>query len=218
MPHSVQHDTATGLLSPDSRWTWEAARLPSGRTVDLTLTLMLDIILTMLPDHTISNLPAKSDPPEPLLRIGDLAERTGLTPRAIRYYEELGLLPPAGRTEGDYRLYSPEAVDRLQTIIRFRDLLGFSLAEVGGILRAEETLDELRTQYHASDKPGGRLQRLEEALAVVSGQIDLVERKIELLVQMRSELEAKVTRYRAKMLELSGKAAAGGPEQGDKKD
>ena len=53
-----------------------------------------------------------------LLRIQEVAEDTGLTPRAIRYYEEVGLLAPAARSEGAYRLYDAEDLDRLRFIRR----------------------------------------------------------------------------------------------------
>jgi len=58
-------------------------------------------------------------------RIGELAERTGVTTRTIRYYEELGLLEKAGeRAKGAHRLYAEADVGRLQELIRLRDLLG----------------------------------------------------------------------------------------------
>src|SRR5438477_11023915 len=70
-----------------------------------------------------------------LLRIGDLARLTGKTVRAIHLYEELGLLRPATRSRGGFRLYEPAAVDR----VRWIDLLhglGFSLQEMGDLLQA----------------------------------------------------------------------------------
>ncbi len=73
--------------------------------------------------------------PTSLLRVGDLARRTGKTVRAIHLYEELGLLKPASRTRGGFRLYEPSAVDR----VRWIDLLhglGFSLQEMGDLLQA----------------------------------------------------------------------------------
>ncbi len=70
-----------------------------------------------------------------LLRVGDLARQTGKTVRAIHLYEELGLLEPATRSRGGYRLYEPAAIDR----VRWIDLLhalGFSLQEMGELLKA----------------------------------------------------------------------------------
>jgi MerR family copper efflux transcriptional regulator len=70
-----------------------------------------------------------------LLRIGDLARLTGKTVRAIHLYEELGLLHPATRSSGGFRLYERAAAER----VRWIDLLhgmGFSLQEMGELLRS----------------------------------------------------------------------------------
>ena len=72
-----------------------------------------------------------------LLRIQEVASELGLTTRSIRYYEELGLLSPAARTEGDYRLYDASDIERLQFIKELRDDAGFSLAEIGQLLEDE---------------------------------------------------------------------------------
>lgn len=63
------------------------------------------------------------------LRIGEVAARTGLTPRTLRHYDELGLLIPSGRTDGDYRLYSRDDMDRLLAIQHLKSL-GLGLAEI----------------------------------------------------------------------------------------
>jgi MerR family Zn(II)-responsive transcriptional regulator of zntA len=64
-----------------------------------------------------------------LLRIGDLAKRAGTTMRTIRYYEERGLLEPAGRTKGGFRLYHEEELRRLR-LIRNLQVLDIPLAQV----------------------------------------------------------------------------------------
>ncbi len=66
---------------------------------------------------------------EPSLRIGDLARRAGKSPRAVRLYEEKGLLGPALRTEGGHRLYGHEALLRLDWIEKLQ-LLGLSLGQI----------------------------------------------------------------------------------------
>lgn len=88
-----------------------------------------------------------------LLRIGDLARQTGKTVRAIHLYEELGLLQPATRSSGGFRLYEPAAVER----VRWIDLLnglGFSLQEMRELLRSwwnaglgPEAMEELRALF-----------------------------------------------------------------------
>src|SRR3989304_3948597 len=84
--------------------------------------------------------PRAATPPaseEPHLQIGEVAERTGLTQRTLRFYEEKGLLKPPTRMEGGFRLYSEADVQRLQQIKRLQQLLGFSLAEIKEMVDAE---------------------------------------------------------------------------------
>jgi len=93
-----------------------------------------------------------SDGPH-LLRVGDLARRTGKTVRAIHLYEELGLLQPATRSSGGFRLYEQRAVERVGWIDLLHGL-GFSLQEMREILKAwwnselgPEAMDRLRTLF-----------------------------------------------------------------------
>ena len=67
------------------------------------------------------------------MHIGELAERTGLSLRTIRHYDEVGLLPATGRTEGGFRVYAENDVERL-TLIKQMKPLGFSLEEMVEIL------------------------------------------------------------------------------------
>ena len=83
-------------------------------------------------------------------RIEQVAARTGLTKRTLRYYEEIGLLPSPTRTEGGYRLYSEADVQQLERIKRLKDLLGFSLAEIREMADAEEQ------RQHVREPHGGR--------------------------------------------------------------
>src|SRR5438105_12090673 len=61
------------------------------------------------------------------LQIGEVAERTGVTQRTLRFYEEKGLLKPPSRMEGGFRLYSAEDVQRVERIRQMQNLLGFTL-------------------------------------------------------------------------------------------
>jgi DNA-binding transcriptional MerR regulator len=67
------------------------------------------------------------------MRIGDLARRSSLNPSAVRYYEQLGLLPEPERTASGYRSYADDTLDRL-TFIRSAQAVGLTLAEVGQVL------------------------------------------------------------------------------------
>src|SRR5215210_8585811 len=70
-------------------------------------------------------------------KVGELARRTGLSVRALRYYDEIGLLSPSRRTEGGHRLYTAGDVVRLQQIKSLR-ALGFSLREIGEYLNGAD--------------------------------------------------------------------------------
>src|SRR3972149_1470534 len=65
----------------------------------------------------------------PTLRVGELAQQAGKTVRAIHLYEELGLVEPALRSKGGYRLYAAEAVTRVRWIAKLQEM-GFSLPEI----------------------------------------------------------------------------------------
>jgi MerR family transcriptional regulator, copper efflux regulator len=68
-----------------------------------------------------------------LMRVGELAKAVGKTVRAMHLYEELGLLEPRSRSEGGFRLYGPDAVDRIHWIVKLQ-AIGFTLAEIQGFV------------------------------------------------------------------------------------
>lgn len=75
---------------------------------------------------------APNDPK--LMRVGELAKAVGKTVRAMHLYEELGLLEPRARSEGGFRLYGVEAIDRIHWIVKLQ-AIGFTLAEIQGFVR-----------------------------------------------------------------------------------
>jgi MerR family copper efflux transcriptional regulator len=76
-----------------------------------------------------------------LMHIGVVAERTELSIRTLRHYDEVGLVPPSARSEGGFRLYTEADVDRLTTIRRMKPL-GFTLDEMGQLLDAVAVLND----------------------------------------------------------------------------
>ena len=74
------------------------------------------------------------------MHIGQLAERTGLSLRTIRHYDDVGILPPAARTDGGFRVYTESDVERLLLIRRMKPL-GFTLEEMQGLLDVTDGLD-----------------------------------------------------------------------------
>ncbi len=81
------------------------------------------------------------------IKIGELARKTGKTPRALHLYEEMGLLHPTTRTDGGFRLYGPDEVARVYWIAKLQDM-GFSLPQIQALLatvHASETAPEAMT-------------------------------------------------------------------------
>ena len=126
-------------------------------------------------------------------RIGEVAERTGLTPRTIRYYEEIGLLPSAERRKGEHRLYDEVDVERLLELKRLRDLLNLSLDELKQLVEAEEARAAIRKQFRETESTPERLRLLDAALPHVETQLELVRRRIDELRKLEQELVEKRT-------------------------
>jgi MerR family transcriptional regulator, repressor of the yfmOP operon len=126
------------------------------------------------------------------LRIGEVAELIGTTTRTIRYYEEIGLLPGAAdREQGKHRCYTQADVERVREIVRLRDLLGLSLEQLSRLLEAETARAELRREWEVAESGQQRRRILDEALAHVGTQLELVRDRRRELEQLESELVAK---------------------------
>jgi DNA-binding transcriptional MerR regulator len=138
------------------------------------------------------------------LRIGDVARLVGTTPRTIRYYEEIGLLPEAlARPSGRHRTYTEAEVERLREVMRLKNLLGVSLEELKTLLSAEEARAAVRAQLRRDDvHPERRRELLAEALGHIDRQLELVERRAAELAKLREELCETRTRVRRKLREL----------------
>jgi Cu(I)-responsive transcriptional regulator len=103
--------------------------------------------------------------------IGKLAKHIGIGAGTLRYYERLGLLPPASRTASGYRMYGAAAAQRLR-FIRRAQALGFSLEEIADLLAL-------------SDNPRGRARDVKR---VTQAKIADIERRIEALARMKQGL------------------------------
>ena len=145
--------------------------------------------------------------PGGVLRIGELAQRTGVTTRTLRYWEEQGLLRPSGHRGGGERLYLPADMARVTRIRDLQELLGFSLAEVRVVLDTSDVdaLDRVRSEYRwgaagparrrtllveAAEANDRLLTRLDETLARIQAFRDEQAAKSERLAAMVAELDA----------------------------
>lgn len=95
-------------------------------------------------------------------RIGAVAERVGLSLRTVRYYEEMGLIAPRERTEGGFRLYAEENVERLLLIKQMKPL-GFSVQEMRDLLEARDALRALPPDGPGREAAAARLARFAHA-------------------------------------------------------
>jgi DNA-binding transcriptional MerR regulator len=148
--------------------------------------------------------PALAQPVSPQsLRIGDVARLVGTTPRTIRYYEEIGLLPEApSRPSGRHRLYTQAEVERLREVMRLKHLLGVSLEELKTLLSAEEARAEVRAQLRRADvEPERRRELLSEALGHIERQLELVRHRIAELGRLERELSETRKRVRRRLRE-----------------
>lgn len=105
-------------------------------------------------------------------QIGEVAESVGLSLRTIRYYEEIGLVTPSGRTEGGFRLYTDSDVDRLRLVKSLKPL-GMSLETMCELLECADRLDR--------SEDGGRSDaaaRLEDVLSEGLERCDRLEKRI----------------------------------------
>ncbi len=106
------------------------------------------------------------------MKIGVLAGRSGLPVKTLRYYEDLGLLPAIGRSEGGYRLFAEESLRRLDFIRRLKTL-GLSLEEIQGCLAVHDAGDLPCVDIHM------QLER----------QIGRIDVQIKELGELRQELQ-----------------------------
>jgi MerR family transcriptional regulator, copper efflux regulator len=127
-----------------------------------------------------------------ILQIGDVARQTRLSPDTLRHYERKGLLPRAPRSSGGYRLYGPEAEQRVR-VVQAALTLGFTLDELGTLLRE-------RTQ----GRPPCRRVR-----ALAEQKLHALEQRIAELTRMRRALVDTLTEWDARLARTAPGAAAG---------
>ena len=139
------------------------------------------------------------------LRIGEVAKLAGTTPRTIRYYEEIGLLPVVGgREPGAHRTYAEPDVERLTELLRLKVLLGLSLGEVKQLVEAEDARAALRREWaEGVEDPARRQQILEESLGHTERQLDLVRRRRDEIAKLEAELITRRKRAQQLMRELA---------------
>ncbi|KTS83879.1 MerR family transcriptional regulator [Microbacterium testaceum] len=117
------------------------------------------------------------------MQIGELAERTGLSIRTLRHYDEIGLLRPSARTEGGFRLYTADDESRLLLIRRMKPL-GYSLEQMGDLLAVVDGLE-------ADPDDAGLLERFAGIRDEAQRRREDLRRKVAAADEFVAQLEAR---------------------------
>jgi DNA-binding transcriptional MerR regulator len=145
------------------------------------------------------------------MRIGEVAELTGTTPRTIRYYEEIGLLTGGTERElGKHRCYSREDVDRIKEIVRLKELLGLSLEQLSQLLEAETARADIRREYQETEDPERQRTLLQQSAGHIENQLALVRGRIGELTRLEADLSERAERVREKLQALSQRCSQSG--------
>jgi DNA-binding transcriptional MerR regulator len=139
---------------------------------------------------------------QPCLQIGEVADRTGVTQRTLRFYEERGLLKPPTRMDGGFRLCSEDDVLRVEQIKRLQSLLGLTLAEIKEMVEADEVREELNATFRPDRPIDERITRVGRRIEVTQRQFDIISAKLTAMQEMREDLEEKLTHYHKVMADL----------------
>jgi MerR family transcriptional regulator, repressor of the yfmOP operon len=131
----------------------------------------------------------------PLLGIGAASARAGVTERALRYYQQLGLLTPAQCTSGGMRRYSEEDLARVERIRQLQTLLGLDLDEVAAVLRSEDRLTEIKRVFRDGDiSDAERLGLARESLRLLQDLRATVAAKQRAINGFLADLDARIGR------------------------
>ncbi|MGH2835493.1 MAG: MerR family transcriptional regulator [Solirubrobacteraceae bacterium] len=152
---------------------------------------------------TFESTPLPEESSSRSMRIGEVAELTGTTPRTIRYYEEIGLLSGGPEREvGKHRCYSQADVERITEIVRLKELLGVSLEQLSQLLEAETARAGIRREYHETDDPERQRALLQQSAAHIANQLALVRGRIDELTRLEAELGQRAERVAEKLSAL----------------
>lgn len=142
--------------------------------------------------------PAQTDPAAqtgPLLGIGAAAARARVSERALRYYQQLGLIVPACTTPGGLRRYSPEDIARVEHIRELQNLLGLNLDEIAIVLGNEDRMAQIRRTYHDDRTSDTERRRLtQECITLQESLRATVDAKLAALAGFRADLNARIGR------------------------
>lgn len=132
--------------------------------------------------------------PQTFLQIGEAAERTGLTQRTLRFYEEKGLLNPPTRMDGGFRLYSLEDIERIERIKQMKELLGFSLADIKEMIDTEDVRQQIKAGWRAEAANAEKAAHVRKSRELTLHQLELLDQRMRSMTEFREGLVARLNR------------------------
>lgn len=126
------------------------------------------------------------------MQIGEVAERTGLSLRTIRYYGEMDLVPPTARSVGGFRMYSESDVDRFRLIMRMKPL-GFSLEEMKDVL---DLFDDLARSRPMTTERDALVERMATYRVAVENRVRAIREQLEVAEEFARHLQSQVDLHR----------------------
>jgi DNA-binding transcriptional MerR regulator len=174
---------------------------------------MGDVVTADAASGTVSTDEVPDD--GPLLGIGAAAQRLGVSERALRYYQQLGLLVPASTTPGGQRRFSRADLARVERIRELQTLLGLNLDEIAVVLDNEDRMAEIRLTWHDERTSAAQRRQLtRECLVLQESLRTTVEAKRAALDGFLADLDARIGRGRAFLAEAEQTEAAGSASAG----
>lgn len=134
-----------------------------------------------------------------MYKIDEVTKQTGLTKRTLRYYEEIGLIHPPERSEGNIRLYTDEDVERIKKIVEAKEVLGITLQEMQYFLSLKERMEQRKN----SDNPRDR-EVIQEIAHMLTSQIETLDKKMLQMKHVKEELEHSLEKATKFLEETNG--------------
>ena len=134
-----------------------------------------------------------------LIRVGEVAERLEVSPRTIKYYEEIGLIEPEERSAGGFRLYGSGEIERLERVLQMKSI-GYSLAAIRELLAVRDRAQE-------ADKVtvlGTAVEHLREREREASERILKIREDLSRAESLREDLGRDIALCERRMRELGG--------------
>lgn len=117
-------------------------------------------------------------------KIEEVTKQTGLTKRTLRYYEEIGLIHPPERSEGNIRLYTDEDVEKIKKIVEAKEVLGITLQEMHYFLSLKERMEQRKNSENPRDR-----EVIQEIANMLTNQIETLDKKMLQMKRVKGELE-----------------------------